>query len=173
MPEVFGCHPKCVRCAPWGPYNVTTEVDGEGLLLLCLSRRIVALPEGVAPASGYLQNIVSHIFTGFEEWTICIFDNVLLLARSYEDAYRKLDLFLDRCLEFNLYLKFSKSFLGFKEVNFLAMFATLPVIICRKTAFRVSGTWPYRLPARVCNLFLAPPSTLRVSSRTIAHWPLT
>ena len=56
------------------------------------------VPEGVAPASGHLQNMVQHIFAGFEEWTICIFDNFLILADSHEDAYKKLDLFLDRCL---------------------------------------------------------------------------
>ena len=42
----------------------------------------------------------------------------MILADSHEDAYKKLDLFLDRCQEFNLHLKFSKSFLGFQEVKF-------------------------------------------------------
>jgi len=76
------------------------------------------LSEGVAPASLELQAVVQSIFKDFEAWTICIFDNFLILAHDYEDAYHKLEIFLDRCIERNLYLKFPKSWLGFKSVKF-------------------------------------------------------
>jgi putative transposase len=76
------------------------------------------LPEGVSPASGILHSIVSDIFSEFDEWSIVIFDNVLLLANDYDDAYKKLEIFLQKCDEFNVVLKFAKSYLGFSEVQF-------------------------------------------------------
>jgi hypothetical protein len=76
------------------------------------------LPEGVGPASSVLQSLVVDIFNEFEEWTIAIFDNLLVLAYDYEDAYRKTELILDRCIERNVFLKFPKTWLGFKEAKF-------------------------------------------------------
>ena len=78
------------------------------------------LPEGVGPASGILQSIVREIFTfeDFEEWTIVIFDNFLILAHTYEDAASKLERVLKRCDEFGVILKMKKSFIGVKKVIF-------------------------------------------------------
>ena len=76
------------------------------------------MPEGVAPATFILQETVSKIFDEFSEWTIAIYDNLLVLAHDFEDAYKKLEIIIDRCIEYNLYLKFSKSWLGFDEVHF-------------------------------------------------------
>lgn len=76
------------------------------------------MPEGVAPATFILQETVSRIFSDFDEWTIAIFDNLLVLAHDYDDAYKKLEIIIDRCIEYNLYLKFSKSWLGFDQVHF-------------------------------------------------------
>ena len=75
------------------------------------------VPEGIGPASFLLQEIVMNIF-GDLEWAIVIFDNILILADDYQDAYVKLEKFLDRCIEYNIVLKFAKSWLGLKEVNF-------------------------------------------------------
>ena len=76
------------------------------------------LPEGVGPASGLLQNLVREIFADFADWTIVIFDNFLVLADSYEDAYSKLEKMLERCREFGIVLKMKKSWIGVKEVEF-------------------------------------------------------
>ncbi len=76
------------------------------------------LPEGVGPASSVLQSIVVAIFADFDDWIIAIFDNLLVLAYDYEDAYRKTEMILDRCIGRNVFLKFSKTWLGFKEANF-------------------------------------------------------
>lgn len=76
------------------------------------------LPEGVSPASGILQKIMSQIFKGFEDFSIVIFDNLLILARDLSDALTKLRLVLERCIQHNVVLKFSKSFLGFNKVHF-------------------------------------------------------
>jgi len=76
------------------------------------------LPEGVGPASGMLQSIVTEIFKDFEEWTIVIFDNFLVLADSYEDAANKLERVIARCAEYGVVLKMKKSFIGASKVTF-------------------------------------------------------
>jgi RNase H-like domain found in reverse transcriptase len=76
------------------------------------------LPEGVGPASGILQEFVTKIFAGFEEWTIIIFDNFLILAHDLRDAFEKFKLVIERCREHGVVLKFAKSWLGFREVSF-------------------------------------------------------
>ena len=76
------------------------------------------MPEGVTPASGILQAAISTIFSDFDEWTIRIFDNMLILAHDYADAFEKLKKVIARCKERNVVLKFSKTWIGFKEVNF-------------------------------------------------------
>lgn len=76
------------------------------------------LPEGVSPASGVLQKAMYSIFEEFKEFSICIFDNLLILAISYVDALDKLRLVLAKCREYNIVLKFSKTWLGFTKVDF-------------------------------------------------------
>ena len=77
----------------------------------------IFLQEGVGPASGILQKTVVDIFSDFD-WMIVVFDNFLLCANDYEDGYVKLEKFLDRCIERNVFCNFAKTWLGFKEVNF-------------------------------------------------------
>ena len=78
------------------------------------------LPEGVGPASGLLQSIVREIFDfeDFQDWTIVIFDNFLVLADNYEDAVNKLERVIDRCAEYGVILKMKKSFIGASKVTF-------------------------------------------------------
>eukprot|EP01034_Spumella_vulgaris_P022119 gene22119-28222_t len=98
---------------PWGQY------------------RPLFMPEGVGPASGILQATVASIFKDFEDWSIVLFDNFLILADSYEDAYQKLERVLDRCIERNIFLKFSKSWLGVPEVTFFGY-------VCRHGSYQLS-----------------------------------
>ena len=76
------------------------------------------LPEGVGPASGLLQHIVRDAFSDFEAWTIVIFDNFLILANDYDDAYQKLEKVLNRCTEYGIVLKLKKSWIGVDTVTF-------------------------------------------------------
>jgi len=76
------------------------------------------LPEGVSPASGYLQSYVMEMFKDFADWSITIFDNILLLAHDEDDACAKLELFLERCYSRNVILKMQKTWLGFSSVKF-------------------------------------------------------
>ena len=80
--------------------------------------RPLFLPEGVSPASGILQRIVSEIFADFEDWTIVIFDNFLILANDLIDARNRMEKFFDRCILKNIFLKATKSYFGFTEVKF-------------------------------------------------------
>ena len=76
------------------------------------------LPEGVGPASGLLQMVVRQILEEFEEWTIVIFDNFLVLAHDYQDAAQKLKQVLAKCAEYRVVLKLKKSWFGYTKVNF-------------------------------------------------------
>ncbi len=74
--------------------------------------------EGTSPASGLLHQRMKEIFKDFDDWTIVMFDNILLLCNSYEDAYEKLEKFLTRCKEHNIFLKLEKTWLGVQKVTF-------------------------------------------------------
>ncbi len=63
------------------------------------------MPEGVSPASGYLQSIMMDVFKDCEAWTIVIFDNLLVLADSMKDAEGKLFKILTICRDRGVVLK--------------------------------------------------------------------
>ena len=68
----------------------------------------IYMPEGVSPASGILQTMMRDIFLPYEELSIVIFDNVLLLAHDYKDAFAKLNIILKRAAEYSSVKKFKK-----------------------------------------------------------------
>lgn len=94
--------------------------------------RPLFLPEGVTPASNILQEAMREIFVDFDEWTIRIFDNMLILAHDHQDAFEKLKKVINRCRERNIVLKFSKTWLGFPEVNFFGF-------ICKHNSYGLSN----------------------------------
>ena len=65
-----------------------------------------------------LQHLVRDIFADFADWTIVIFDNYLVLADSYQDAYYKLQKIIQRCQERRIVLKLKKSWFGVETVTF-------------------------------------------------------
>ena len=97
-----------------------TEETSNRLSIVCPwgQFRPVFMPEGIGPASSILQKHVREIFRGFEDWSVIIFDNILLLAHDQEDLFKKLHTFLGRCLEHNVVLKMVKSFIGFQQATF-------------------------------------------------------
>jgi len=72
----------------------------------------------MSPARGHLQWTMIQMFGDFDECSIVIFDNVLLLAHDQQDAYRKLRTFLERCQQHNVSLKTPKSWFGFPSVKY-------------------------------------------------------
>jgi hypothetical protein len=91
----------------------------------------VFMPEGVGPASGILQKVVSDLFGDFEKFTIAIYDNLLVLAHDYVDLISKLKVIFKRCFERNVILKFTKSWLGFDHANFFGY-------VCKKDKYELS-----------------------------------
>ena len=83
--------------------------------------RPVFLPEGVNPASMALMQVMYNMFVDFYEWTIVIFDNILVLANDYEDCFEKMQKVLKRCADRNVKLKLSKCTFGCTKVEFLVM----------------------------------------------------
>ena len=75
------------------------------------------MPEGIGPGSAVLQETVRTLF-GEYDWAIVIFDNILILATDYQDAFSKLETFIEKCRKHNVILKFAKSWLGFQKVHF-------------------------------------------------------
>ena len=78
------------------------------------------MPEGVSSASEHLQRIMSQIFEAFiqEEWLLVIFDNIVIVAEDSDDLIEKTAKFLQRCHDYNLFLKFTKCTWGFQEIDF-------------------------------------------------------
>ena len=93
--------------------------------------RPIFVPKGVGPASGILQKCVMDIFSDYGSWTIAIFDNLLILAHSYEDTHNKFKIMIQRCNERHVVLKFSKSWLGLDKVTFFGY-------LVRKRTFEMS-----------------------------------
>jgi hypothetical protein len=98
------------------------------------------MPEGVSSASEHLQRIMTQIFEDFiqEQWLLVIFDNIVVVARGADDLIDKCRQFLQRCKEYNLFLKFKKCTFGFPEITFFG--------------YRVSQKGYYLLPEKVAAL---------------------
>lgn len=76
------------------------------------------MPEGISPASLILMKTMYDIFSDLLEWMIVIHDNMLILAKDYDDAFVKTKIVIERCISRNLYLKLSKSQFGVTSVSF-------------------------------------------------------
>ena len=128
IPKVIHMLEKCVGFSIFLDLDMTNsfhqmKLDMESSLKLAVQTpwglfRPRFLPEGIAPASQLLQKTVCNVFSDYMDWMVVIFDNFLVLCHDYADARRKLELVIRRCHERGLVLKFAKSWLGFKKVNF-------------------------------------------------------
>ena len=78
------------------------------------------MPEGINAATQKLQKTVREIFVNSknEHYIIQAHDNILIMCHDYEDACIKLKEFLETATKYNVALKMSKSWLGYKTVNF-------------------------------------------------------
>ncbi len=61
-----------------------------------------------------------------------MYDNILLSARTPEDAFEKLKIVLDRAIEFNIFFKLSKTWICVEEVTFFSY-------VCKKGSFCLSN----------------------------------
>ena len=76
------------------------------------------LPEGISLASHVLQKWMDIIFKDCQHWIVVIWDNLLIMAHSYDELHDRLNEFLDICIKHNLRLKLTKTWFGQEEVDF-------------------------------------------------------
>jgi len=60
--------------------------------------------------------MVMALFEDFSEWMVHLFDNVLVLCKSFTDGLQKLRKLIQRCREWFVVLKIAK-FLGYKVTS--------------------------------------------------------
>ncbi len=78
------------------------------------------LPEGVTPASCTLQKAMRVIFSDLEQegWLVVVFDNMVIGCNSIDEGLVRFEQFLTRCTQRNIFLKFTKTWVGFKKIHF-------------------------------------------------------
>jgi hypothetical protein len=76
------------------------------------------MPEGISPASGILNSVMTDIFSSELDHAIVIFDNFLVITQSFRDCYEKLVRFLTICADRNVVLGMAKSLIGYPEATF-------------------------------------------------------
>ena len=76
--------------------------------------------EGVKSASDLMEHAKNSIFEhdDFADWTVALFDNILVLATSFDDLAIKLRRLLQRAQHFNLVLNAEKSNIGVSTIDF-------------------------------------------------------
>ena len=76
--------------------------------------------EGVKSASDLMENAKNTIFAhdDFADWTVALFDNILILATSFTDLTTKLQRIMARAVHFNLVLNIEKSRIGVRTIDF-------------------------------------------------------
>jgi hypothetical protein len=95
------------------------------------------------------------MFEDYSEWTIVIFDNILVLATDYEDCFMKMKLILRRCAERNVKLKLSKCTFGCQKVEFFGY-------VIEKGTYRLSDE---RAQAVTSIHFPQPPNAVKKMQR--------
>ena len=130
------------------------------------SFRPLFMPEGVGPASFVLQKIMDDIFSDYKDWLVVIFDNILLLAHDYKDAFMKLKLVIKRCHDFNLILKLKKSWFGVTEVTFFGYKVGQGKWELSDERKRAISLIQFPTTKKTCSLFWEPQSFSTATSRT-------
>jgi hypothetical protein len=62
---------------------------------------VLGIVEGVTPAFMLLMQVMYDMFKDFIDWTIVIFDNILILANDQDECAKKVEKILQRCFERN------------------------------------------------------------------------
>ena len=76
------------------------------------------MPEGIKPASSILQNQMNRMFKDISDYVIVIFDNIVIGANDMDELTTRFRTFIQRCTEFNLHLKITKSYFGVTQLDF-------------------------------------------------------
>ena len=81
------------------------------------------MPEGLACASLKFMEAINLCFDDLNDgwdrkWCYVLHDNILIGGFSDDDLYQKIKIFLQRCKERNVYLKFEKTNIGQVKQHF-------------------------------------------------------
>ena len=76
------------------------------------------MPEGIPPATGILNTVMTDILSTESKHTIVIFDNFLSICYSHRDCYNKLVRLVNICHERRVVLGMAKTKIGFNEATF-------------------------------------------------------
>ena len=82
--------------------------------------RPLYMPEGIKCATPILHNTVSKIFADFisQQWMVVLFDNFVIAGNSKQQLTQRTYAVFERCREYNLRLKLTKSHFGTTKVEF-------------------------------------------------------
>lgn len=86
--------------------------------------RPLYMPEGISPATGILNTIMSDILQSQLHTAIVIHDNFLVLSSSFQDCFTKLKTFLTLCASRKVVLGMKKSNIGYPQVVFFGYLVT-------------------------------------------------
>ena len=128
--------------------------------------RPLFVPEGIPIGSGILQQEMSEIFRDFSDWCVVIFDNILILAHSYEELYSKFDCFLTRCIERNVTMKMARPGWVLMKSSSLAILVERVHIVSLRIVKRLCKRFLFLPIPRVCSPLWA---SLCSSSRSCPH----
>ena len=85
--------------------------------------RPLFMPEGISPASAILQTHVREIFKDFADDSLIMFDNLTIGAHTLDELFAKQKKFFNKCIEYNIFLKFTKSYFGVQSIKFFGYIA--------------------------------------------------
>jgi hypothetical protein len=80
--------------------------------------RPVFLPEGIAPATAILQNVVMTVFKSCQHFMLIIYDNFLVCGTDHKNAMDNFKTMIAQAAKCNVRLKLKKCRLGVEEVQF-------------------------------------------------------
>jgi len=80
--------------------------------------RPVAIPEGVVCGSHYLQEVISTIMTGSEDFNIVLFDNLFFFGKSLAEFLRNFRWVLEKSIEYRIIWNLTKTSYSQKEILF-------------------------------------------------------
>lgn len=80
--------------------------------------RPVFLPEGIAPATAILQQVVDAVFRNERDCTLAIYDNILVCGIDMEDALRNFKRVVTQAAKCNVKLKLAKCSFGVESIKF-------------------------------------------------------
>ena len=104
----------------------------------------IFLPEGVSPAMAQLQQTIRAIFEPrIGDWSLLLFDNILILCTDYDDAFCKFKIFIEICKEYNVILKMAKTHLGVREVEFFGYLVSGKAYRCTEDRLKKLRNIPF------------------------------